>query len=84
MQKSTVPNVPPIPAQYLSQVGGVQAPRLGSNFGQGSAQQNQAEGAQVLAGFLSSPVDIPTLIATKGYNPANFDTRPPFVRHFYC
>lgn len=82
VQKSTIPNVPPIPAQYLSHAGSVQAPRLGSNFGQGVAQQNQAEGAQVLAGFLGSPVDIPTLIATKGYNPANFDTRPPFARYF--
>lgn len=27
-----------------------------------------------------SPIDIPSLIATKGYNPQNFDLRPPSVR----
>ena len=32
-----------------------------------------------LQGFLSSPVDLPTLVATKGYNPQHFDIRPQFV-----
>jgi YTH domain-containing family protein len=31
------------------------------------------------AAILSSPIDVPSMIAQKGYNPANFDTRPPFV-----
>jgi YTH domain-containing family protein len=29
--------------------------------------------------FLASPIDVPTMIAQKGYNPATFDTRPAFV-----
>ncbi|KAK4699301.1 YTH domain-containing family protein, partial [Phenoliferia sp. Uapishka_3] len=29
-----------------------------------------------------SPIDIPTLIATKGYNPQNFDLRPQSARFF--
>jgi hypothetical protein len=29
--------------------------------------------------FLASPIDVPTMIAQKGYNPATFDTRPDFV-----
>ncbi|KIK93796.1 hypothetical protein PAXRUDRAFT_828613 [Paxillus rubicundulus Ve08.2h10] len=80
-QKSNIPNVPPIPAQYLNQMGTIQAPRLG--FGQGQSQQTQGDNnPQPLAGFLSSPVDLPTLIATKGYNPPNFDIRPQFARYF--
>ncbi|KAG6335029.1 hypothetical protein ID866_4055 [Astraeus odoratus] len=81
-QKSNVPNVPLVPTQYLNQVGNVQAPRLGANFAQGPLPQSQTDGAQTLAGLLSSPVDIPTLITTKGYNPPTFDTRPPFARYF--
>jgi hypothetical protein len=33
-------------------------------------------------GTVTSPVDVPTLIATKGYNPVNFDTKPSFVSCF--
>ncbi|KAG8859381.1 hypothetical protein FRB96_004596 [Tulasnella sp. 330] len=33
-------------------------------------------------GSLISPVDLPTLIANKGYNPATFDTTPQFARYF--
>ncbi|KAK7040876.1 hypothetical protein VNI00_009472 [Paramarasmius palmivorus] len=29
-----------------------------------------------------APIDVPTLIATKGYNPAQFDTKPGFARYF--
>ncbi|KAL8292991.1 hypothetical protein RQP46_000685 [Phenoliferia psychrophenolica] len=29
-----------------------------------------------------SPIDIPSLVATKGYNPQNFDLRPPSARFF--
>ncbi|KAB5596246.1 YTH domain family protein 1 [Ceratobasidium theobromae] len=32
-------------------------------------------------GYLS-PVDIPSLIVAKGYNPATFDIRPQFARYF--
>jgi hypothetical protein len=29
--------------------------------------------------LITSPVDIPTLLATKGYNPVEFDIKPPCV-----
>lgn len=72
-----IPNVPPIPPQYL-QANQQQNLRLGLNAQQGGLG---VLGAQ--PGVLTSPVDIPTLIATKGYNPQNFDTRPSFVRHLF-
>ncbi|KAJ3548210.1 hypothetical protein NM688_g5325 [Phlebia brevispora] len=82
-----VSNVPNIPPQYLGNQG--QAPRLGpqggnngqqSQGGRGSAQgSNQSPPAD---SFLTSPIDVPTLIATKGYNPVDFDTRPLFARYF--
>ncbi len=84
-----VPNVPSIPAQYLNQG---QAPRLGVSGstgnvtnqgvpGQGGSpgQGNQSGGAE---NFIGSPIDVPTLIATKGYNPVAFDTRTAFVSIF--
>jgi hypothetical protein len=59
-------------------MGAMQAPRLG--FAQGQMQQSQSDNnLQSLSGFLSSPVDLPTLVATKGYNPQHFDVRPQFV-----
>ena len=68
-----VPNVPTIPAQYLQQgMGG------SSRMGVAGPGQGQA-GLAGQQAFLTSPVDVPTLIATKGYNPANFDVRPTFV-----
>lgn len=70
-----IPSVPPIPAQYLP-VNQQQNLRLGLNTQVGSLG---VLGAQ--PGILTSPIDIPTLIATKGYNPQNFDTRPAFVRN---
>ncbi|KAI9571394.1 YT521-B-like domain-containing protein [Boletus coccyginus] len=80
-QKGSVPSVPPIPPQYLNQMSAMQAPRLG--FGQGQMQQSQSDNnLQSLGGFLSSPVDLPTLVATKGYNPQHFDIRPQFARYF--
>jgi len=33
-------------------------------------------------GFVSTPIDVPSLIATKGYNPSTFETRPQFARFF--
>ncbi|KAG8217661.1 hypothetical protein J3R82DRAFT_5814 [Butyriboletus roseoflavus] len=80
-QKGSIPSVPPMPPQYLNQMGAMQAPRLG--FAQGQLQQSQSDNnIQSLSGFLSSPVDLPTLIATKGYNPQHFDIRPHFARYF--
>jgi YTH domain-containing family protein len=72
-----VPNVPPIPQQFLQQ-----QPRLtgGSSFAQGAGGQQGTGSGQASGQSLMSPIDLPTLIATKGYNPANFDTRPQFVR----
>jgi len=32
--------------------------------------------------FVNTPIDVPSLIAAKGYNPATFDTRPQFARFF--
>ncbi|KAG9318630.1 hypothetical protein JVU11DRAFT_723 [Chiua virens] len=79
---SGVPSVPPIPPQYLNQMSGaMQSPRLG--FGQAQVPQSQTDNnLQSLPGFLSSPVDLPTLVATKGYNPQHFDIRPQFARYF--
>ena len=80
-----IPSVPPIPSQYLSQG---QGPRMGlATASQGNQQSpdgrgsSQGSNTQSPPGdnFLTSPIDVPTLIATKGYNPAEFDTRPPSV-----
>lgn len=76
-QKGNIPNVPSIPSQYLNQQSG-QAPRMGNSFGQGQTQGDN--NAQPVPGFVNTPVDVPTLIAGKGYNPPNFDVRPGFVR----
>ncbi|KAG1756316.1 YT521-B-like domain-containing protein [Suillus paluster] len=78
-QKGNVPSVPPIPSQYLNQQSG-QAPRMGNSFGQGQMQGDN--NAQPVPGFINTPVDVPTLIAGKGYNPPNFDIRPGFARYF--
>ncbi|TFY66670.1 hypothetical protein EVG20_g4419 [Dentipellis fragilis] len=72
-----VPNVPPIPSQYLNQPG-MGTPRLGV----ATQAQPGPLGAGQPQGFLTSPIDVPTLIATKGYNPPNFDIRPTFARYF--
>ncbi|KAI0707766.1 YT521-B-like domain-containing protein [Earliella scabrosa] len=81
-----IPSVPSIPPQYLNQA---QAPRLGASgsagnvAGQGGQQgANQGQGNAGLETFLNSPIDVPTLIATKGYNPVDFDIRPAFARYF--
>ena len=73
-----IPSVPPIPSQFL-QANQQQNFRLGLNTQLGGGLG--VLGAQ--PGVLTSPIDIPTLIANKGYNPQNFDTRPSFVRHFF-
>ena len=70
-----IPNVPAIPTQFLNQQ---QNLRLGLNTQLGSLGALPAQ-----PGILTSPIDVPTLVATKGYNPPNFDTRPAFVScHF--
>jgi hypothetical protein len=83
--KGNIPNIPPIPQQYLQQQqSSSHAPRLGiaTGLGQGQGQSVIAQPAQ---GFINSPIDVPSLIATKGYNPATFDVRPQSVsfRSFY-
>ena len=78
MDNQGIPSVPSIPLQYLNQG---QSPRMGMS-GNGNGMTNQG-GNQAQAGadgFSSgTPIDVPTLIATKGYNPVDFDTRPAFV-----
>jgi len=84
-----IPNVPPIPSQYLNQS---QAPRLGpsTNFnvvgndrGQGNGNNGNGGGQAPLGvDGVSTPVDVPTLLATKGYNPVDFDIKPIFARYF--
>jgi hypothetical protein len=77
--KGNIPNVPPIPTQYLNQnQPGGQAPRMGNSSNQVHPQGDN--NGQPVPGFIHSPVDVPSLIAGKGYNPPNFDVRPGFVR----
>ncbi|KAF8584082.1 YTH-domain-containing protein [Ramaria rubella] len=87
------PPVPNIPAQYLllqqqQQQQQQQAPRLGpgTSYGglsaQGGNNGNPIANASVPPGYMGSPIDVPTLIATKGYNPTNFEIRPSFARYF--
>lgn len=79
-----IPPNPPIPAQYLNhQTSNTSRLGLMTSFGQpGQGQIPGSTGlsAQQMPGFLSSPIDVPTLIATKGYNPTDFDLRPSSVR----
>ncbi|KIK08160.1 hypothetical protein K443DRAFT_672643 [Laccaria amethystina LaAM-08-1] len=79
-----VPNVPSIPQQYLSQQQGSQRPGLGvtTSFSNNGAQQTVPSGQTPTQAFVNTPIDVPSLIAAKGYNPANFDTRPQFARYF--
>ncbi|OAX39370.1 YTH-domain-containing protein [Rhizopogon vinicolor AM-OR11-026] len=78
-QKGNIPNVPSIPSQYLNQQSG-QAPRMGNSFNQGQTQGDN--NGQPAPGFINTPVDVPSLIAGKGYNPPSFDIRPVFARYF--
>jgi hypothetical protein len=81
-QNDNVPNVPPIPQQYLQQQqSNTQAPRMGASnsYGQGQPPQGQSGTGQPQNNYANTPIDVPTLIATKGYNPPNFDIRPQFV-----
>lgn len=79
-----IPSTSSLSSQYINNQG--QAPRLGlasqgnqqASEGRGSSGSNPSPPADNL---ITSPIDVPTLIATKGYNPADFDTRPLFVSH---
>lgn len=49
--------------------------------------QALASGQNSTQGFINAPIDVPSLIAAKGYNPSNFDCRPQFVGnhlHLIC
>jgi hypothetical protein len=76
---SAVPSVPPIPPQYLQQGNQVNRQGLGIAAGFNDAPSDPPPPVQP---FLDAPIDVPTLVATKGYNPGQFDTRPPFARYF--
>ena len=60
-----------------NQVGGVNGNGAGPNS---SATQYPMRSDNLI----TSPVDIPTLLATKGYNPVDFDTKPPCVCFWPC
>ena len=77
----SVPSVPPIPQQYLQQQGQGTGGRPG--LGVATSFNNQSPPGQTPGqGFVTTPVDVPSLIATKGYNPSTFETRPQFARFF--
>ncbi|EKM55293.1 uncharacterized protein PHACADRAFT_255797 [Phanerochaete carnosa HHB-10118-sp] len=83
-----IPAASSLSSQYINNQG--QAPRLGlANASQHSQQSSEGRASSgsnnpspPADNFLTSPIDLPTLIATKGYNPADFDTRPLFARYF--
>jgi YTH domain-containing family protein len=75
-----IPSVPAIPPQYLQQQPGGQGLRPDMTP---QGQPGQGQGGNGLQGFVNSPIDVPSLIALKGYNPSNFDTRPSFVSRFF-
>lgn len=66
----TIPNVPPTPWQYIQQ------PQRMSN------SQNSNQTVPDVQQLLTTSIDVPTLIATKGYNPPTFDNKPAFARFF--
>lgn len=88
---NNVPAVPAIPQQYLQQQQGQQGygqqqsgrPGLGlaTNFSSGNGNGGNASPGQTpVQQTINTPIDVPSLIAAKGYNPSNFDTKPVFVR----
>ena len=85
-QPGPVPSVPPIPPQYLQQQTG--QGNQGGRPGLGVATTFTTPNAPAPSGqtpiqpFANTPIDVPSLIAAKGYNPATFDTRPQFARYF--
>ncbi|KAG8788503.1 hypothetical protein FRC15_003830 [Serendipita sp. 397] len=93
-QFGNMPPPPPIPSHYLNQMPSGRNPgnfnAQTQNFGvigspsQGHPGQGAVQQQPFLdpATYLSSPIDVPTMIAQKGYNPATFDTRPAYARYF--
>lgn len=80
---SPMPPVPQIPSQYLNQVAGAQPPRLGPNSLYSPAYAHNPVASYPSNDAMMAPVvDIPSLIAAKGYNPVNFDTKPTDARYF--
>lgn len=77
---SAVPSVPPIPPQYLQQQANHN--RQGLAIGTGTGFNDTTSEPPPVPPFLDAPIDVPTLMATKGYNPVQFDIRPPFARYF--
>jgi YTH domain-containing family protein len=79
---SSLPPNPPIPVQYLNQQENQsQIPRSGAVSPLGQNQQgNVGLGGQQLSQFFS-PIDVPSLITAKGYNPSSFDCKPAYVRY---
>lgn len=67
----TIPDVPPIPPQYIQQ----QPQRVNNN-------QNSNQTVLDAQQLLNASIDVPTLVATKGYNPPTFDHKPAFARFF--
>jgi hypothetical protein len=56
---------------------------MGGGMGQGQGGGRVPSGQTPTQGpFVNTPVDVPSLIASKGYNPVNFDLRPGFVSFF--
>lgn len=90
-RQNDIPAVPSIPSQYLQQQNqqayGQQQqsgrPGLGvaTNFASGGNVHgnNSSSGQTPIQPFTTTPIDVPSLIASKGYNPSTFDTKPPFV-----
>jgi YTH domain-containing family protein len=77
---SPLPPVPQIPAQYLNQATAVQPPRLGANPIYANNYIHNPIASYATNDSMANPiVDIPSLIAAKGYNPVNFDTKPANV-----
>jgi hypothetical protein len=83
------PPMPALPQQYLQQQQGGVGVGGGQGMGQGGQGMGGGQGGRVPSGqtptqgpFVNTPVDVPSLIASKGYNPVNFDLRPGFVSFF--
>ncbi|KAF5315582.1 hypothetical protein D9611_004857 [Ephemerocybe angulata] len=87
-----IPAVPPIPSQYLQQQQGYGQqqqqqsgrPGLGvaTNFTGNGNGGNGSSGQTPVQQYINTPIDVPTLIAAKGYNPQGFDIKPGFARYF--
>ncbi|KAG9015098.1 hypothetical protein FRB94_004217 [Tulasnella sp. JGI-2019a] len=77
---------PPPHGQYaMAQHHGVPSrlnTQLATNQLMGSSGNSTPGNGENPDGSLISPVDLPTLIANKGYNPSTFDTTPQFARYF--